>query len=131
MASASRRHRQALRGDLPQDADGQARPREGVAPDEAVRQLQFLSHLPHLVLEELPEGLQQLEGHGPGQAADVVVRLDGGRRALEGNALDDVGVEGPLGQEFDAADLLGFVGKEADEFVADASCASPPGPGCP
>ena len=50
-----------------------------------------------------------------------MVGLDSGRRPLEGNAFDDVGVERPLGQVFDPAQLLGFGGEDADEFVADAA----------
>jgi hypothetical protein len=56
---------------------------------------------PHLVLEELPEGLYQPELQVLGQPADVVVRLDGVGvllAAAGGRAgLDDVGVEGALG----------------------------------
>ena len=40
---------------------------------------------------------------------------------FEGNAFDDVGVKRPLGQVFDPAQLLGFGGEDADEFVADAA----------
>ena len=120
MASASSQDVQAFPVDLAQDADGQARPGEGVAPDQAVRQAQFPAHLPDFVFEELPQGLQQLQGHDLRQAADVVVGLDGGRRALEGDAFDDVRVQGALGQVFHPAQLLGLRREDADEFVADA-----------
>ena len=40
---------------------------------------------------------------------------------FERNAFDDVGVKGALGQVFDPAQLLGFRGEDADEFVADAA----------
>ena len=54
----------------------------------------------HLVLEQLAQGLDQLQVHALGQAADVVVRLDGdGGPAGERHALDHVGVERALGQE--------------------------------
>ncbi len=56
-----------------------------------------------------------------GRPPDVVVGLDGGRRPLEGNAFNDVRVQGPLGQVFDPAQLFGFRRKDADKFVADAA----------
>jgi hypothetical protein len=51
--------------------------------------------------EKLPEGLDQLELHVLEQTTDVVMRLDGGARALETDALNDVGVERSLQQPFD------------------------------
>ena len=55
-----------------------------------------------------------------GQAADIVVRLDGHRRAAgEGDALDHVGIERALRQEIGAADLLGFGVEHVDEEAAD------------
>src|ERR1700677_839674 len=53
--------------------------------------------------EQLAQGLDQLELHVLEQAADVVVRLDGGARALEADALDDVRVERALEQPLDLA----------------------------
>ena len=76
--------------------------------------------------EQLPEGLDQLELHVLEQAADVVVRLDGGARALEADALDDVGVERALEEPVDLApvrlcglELGGLRLKHVDERVAD------------
>jgi hypothetical protein len=61
-----------------------------------VGQAQLLAHRPHLVLEQQAEGLDQVEGQVVGEAADVVVGLDG-RRAVR-SRLDDVGVERALDQ---------------------------------
>ena len=79
-----------------------ARPGPGkrVAPDHLLRQPQLAAHLPHLVLEQLAQRLQQLERQPLGQAADVVVGLDRHRRpALRRERLDDVGIERALHQE--------------------------------
>ena len=57
------------------------------------------AELAHLVLEELAQRLDELEPHALGQAADVVVALDGLRRALERHRLDDVRIERALGEE--------------------------------
>ena len=49
----------------------------------------------------------------------VVVCLDRRRRALEGDAFDDVGINGALDQKIDMADLLALFFKNPDEFLAD------------
>ena len=55
----------------------------------------------HLVLEQLPERLYQLEAHGTRQPSDVVVALDHGRRTPDRSRFDHVGVERTLSQEVD------------------------------
>ena len=76
--------------------------------------------LAHLVLEQLAQRLDQLHVHALGQAADVVVRLDGDRRpAGEGHRLDDVGIERALGQEVGAAELARLLVEDVDEGGAD------------
>ncbi len=46
--------------------------------------------------------------------------LDGGRRALEADTLDDIGVERTLGKPLVVGgELLGFLLKKINEFVAD------------
>ena len=47
------------------------------------------------------------------------MRLDDGRRPLERNRLDHVGIERALAEEFRAADFLRFVLEHVDEGVAD------------
>ncbi len=59
-----------------------------------------------------------LKVHVVGQTADVVVALDDGASPPSAG-LDDVGVDGALGQKVDAADLLGLFLKDADELLAD------------
>ena len=111
---------QALLRHLPQHPNGQARPREGVAPEDLPRQAQLLPGGAHLVLEELPQGLDEGQLHPLGEPAHVVVALDGGRGALEGDALDHVRVEGALGQELDLPELPRLPLEDADEGLADA-----------
>ena len=69
-----------LGGDLADDAHGQARAREGLAPDDLVGQAELLADGAHLVLEQQAQRLDQVEGQVLGQPAHVVVRLDVGRR---------------------------------------------------
>ena len=79
-----------------------ARPGPGkrVPAHHLLRQAQLAAHLPHFVLEELAQRLQQLERQPLGQAAHVVVGLDRDRRpALRRERLDDVGIERALHQE--------------------------------
>jgi hypothetical protein len=81
MASALRSMSSFLRGDLAGDADGEARAGEGVAADDVRRQAQLAAQGADLVLEQLAQRLDQLQLHAVGQAADIVVALDGDRRA--------------------------------------------------
>ena len=84
------------------------------------RQTQFAPQFAHLVLEQLAQRLDELHVHALGQAADIVVRLDGdGRAAGEGHALDHVRVERALGEEGRTADLFGLGLEHLDEQSAD------------
>ena len=111
-----------LAGDLADDADGEAGAGEGLAEDHLLGQAEGEADLAHLVLEEIAQGLDELEGHVLREAADVVVRLDAlRRRALRAvwPLSIDVGVRRALGDEIDAADLVGFGLEDADEGLAD------------
>ena len=102
------------------NADGQARPRERMAADESFRQAELAAERPHLVLEQFAQRLDQLHLHALGQAADIVMRLDGDRRpAGERHALDHVGIERALREEIGAADLLRLGVEHVDEQSAD------------
>ena len=63
---------------------------------------------PHLVLEQLPQRLDELEAHALRQPADVVMALDRRGRPDDRHALDDVGIERALRQEVEAAELGGL-----------------------
>src|SRR5436309_711072 len=54
------------------------------------------------------------------QAARVLTSLDRGRRALVRDRLDHVGIERPLREPRDPAELLRFVLEDGDEFSADS-----------
>ena len=111
---------QPLGGDLADDPDGEAGAGERLALDHRLGQAQLRANQPDLVLEQVPERLDQLEPEIRRQAADVVVGLDllGGLR-LGRRALDDVRVERALGQEVDPAELRGLLLEDPDELVAD------------
>ena len=88
--------------------------------DEGGGQPELAPERTHLVLEQFAQRLDQLELHALGQAADIVMRLDGGRRAAgRRHALDHVGIERALRQEIDRADLLGLRLEHIDEQLAD------------
>ena len=78
LAKYSAKGREALPGDFPDDPDGEPRPRERLAPHDLLGQAQLLPHLPDLVLEQVAQGLDQLEVHYLGEAAHVVMALDPG-----------------------------------------------------
>ena len=83
--------------------------------------------LAHLVLEQQPQRLDELELQVVGQSADVVVRLDV-RRAGAAAGLDDVRVERALHEELDrvvavarvrADDVARRLLEDPDELAAD------------
>ncbi len=89
-------------------------------PDKTVRQPQLAAKLAHFVLEQLAQGLQQLQLHPLRQAADIVVRLDRHRRAArEGDAFDHIGIERALRQEIRAAEFRRLLIEHIDEQRAD------------
>ncbi|MDT4821147.1 hypothetical protein FQZ97_543100 [compost metagenome] len=106
--------------DFAQDAHAQARAGERVAVDHLRRQAQGHAEFADFVLEQFTQRLQQLQVERVGQAAHVVVRLDGGGLAgLGACGFDDVGVNGALGQPLGALLLAGLVLEHFDEFTAD------------
>ena len=91
-----------------------------MAPDPLALQPEGLAEHPHLVLEELPEGLQELQAHPVGQASDVVVGLDGRRGSAVGrDALDHVRVQGALGEPPGSLHGLRRVLEHLDEDPTD------------
>jgi hypothetical protein len=91
-----------------------------VAIDHLVGQAQRDAQLADFVLEQLAQRLEQLEVEGFGQAADVVVALDGvGLAGLGAGRLDHVRVDGALGQPLGAGQLGGFGLEDLDELAAD------------
>ena len=90
---------EALRSHGAKVAHGQPGPGERVPPDDALGHAERAARLPHLVLEQLAERLEQLEAQLLGQPADVVVRLDRRRGPAERDRLDHVRVERPLGEK--------------------------------
>src|SRR3546814_16585547 len=97
-----------------------------MAADQALRQAELAAERPHLVLVELAQRLDQFHVHAIGQAAAVVVRLDGDAGAAgEGDRLDDVGVERALGEKIGAADLGSLLLADVDTAAPD-DLALPP-----
>ena len=97
-----------LARDLAGATDRKARSGEGVATDEGGGQAQLAAQGADLVLEKLPQGLNQFQAHLFRQTTDVVVRFDGDRgTARKGDAFDHIGVKRALGKEFRALDLIG------------------------
>ena len=79
-------------------------PGERLAPDHPLGQAQLLADAAHLVLEQHPQRLDQLEVHVLREPADVVVRLDRRGDALAAARLDHVRVEGALDEEPERAE---------------------------
>ena len=103
--------------DVAQDADGEARTREGMARDEVLGHTHRAAHAAHLVLEEPLQRLAELEVHLLGQAADVVVALDDLARDVE--TLDAVGIDRALSEPLRTRLLLGLGIEDLDEVAAD------------
>ena len=97
MVGVAQQVKALLRGLAADDADCEARPREGLAPDETLGQSELRADRSDLILEQHPQRFDKLEAEVLGQATDVVVGLDR-RRALAPAGLDHVGVERPLHQ---------------------------------
>ena len=92
-----------------------------MAADHLFGQSEFAAHLPHLVLEELPQRLDELERQSLRQPADVVVGLDGDRgAACRREGFDHVRIQRALHQEADVvAHGLGFLLEDIDKAVAN------------
>ena len=109
-------------GDFADDADGQAWTGEGLAPDQCLGEAQLRSERANFVLEQVAQGFDELELQVVGQAADVVVALDDSGGAVDAAALDDVGVDGSLGEEVGVGDAGGLALEDTDEaFANDAA----------
>ncbi len=105
---------------LAQDPHPQPRARERVAVDHVVGQAELHADLAHLVLEQLAQRLHQPQLHVLGQPAHVVVGLDHlGLAGLGAGRLDDVGVDGALGQPLHVGELFALGLEHLDEGVAD------------
>ena len=89
-------------------------------PDDLLGQAERRAHVAHLILEQVAQRLDEPKRQIFGQA-HVVVRLDtaGGARRVVAGAFDDVGVQRALSEIVDVPELAGFLGKNADELVAD------------
>ncbi len=112
-----------LRGSL---RPGSAPPGPGRGTDAARRSLRAVRvagpSLRTSSLNRSRSGSISSKPRSVGQAADVVVQLDRGGRAIGGGAaFDHVGIERSLGQEVRAFDLGRFVREAFDERMADAS----------
>ena len=91
-----------------------------MAADETIRQAEFAAEDADFVLEQFAQRFDKLHVHALGQAADIVVALDGDRGAAgEGDGFDDVRIERALGQEFGAAELLSLFLEDFDEQAPD------------
>ena len=98
--------------DVAQQAHRQSRAGERMPPDDLFGQAQLQAQPADFVFEQVAQRLDQLEAQILGQAADVVVQLDRGGRAIgRGAAFDHVGIERALGQEAGPGDFDRFVGE--------------------
>ncbi len=79
------------------------------------------AQLSDLVLEEETQRFHQFEFQVVRQAADIVMGLDDRGRAPVGrHRFDDIGIEGPLAEEFRPVMDGGLLAEDFDEFMADA-----------
>ena len=90
-----------------------------MAADELLRDAERTPHAAHLVLEEQPQRLDDAQIHLLGQAAHVVVRLDGGRGSVDRAGLNDVGINRTLCQPLHILDLLRLLVEDLHEVASD------------
>src|SRR5512143_3657791 len=90
-----------------------------MSPRYLFRESQLLAQDPHLVFEQLPEGLDQLQLHHLRKPAHVVMALYDCRRALERYTFYHVRVERPLGEKLGVLYLFRLVLEYGYEFIAD------------
>ena len=84
---------QFLGGDLTGKADGEARTGKGMTADKSRRQSQFTAQGADFILEQFAQRFDQFQFHVGGQAADIVVALDGDRRPAGGrDTFDHIGI---------------------------------------
>src|SRR4029079_7205687 len=100
------------------DADREAGPREGLAPDHPVGEAELGGDGADLVLEQHPQRLDEVEVEIVREAADVVVGLDRGRAGAPAR-LDHVGVERSLDEVADVGQLPRFLLADPDDLLAD------------
>ena len=104
----------------PRQRTRQSRSGERVPPDQVLGQTERFPHLPHFVLEQVPQGFDQFEPEFIGQATDVVVGFDRCRRTVGiRSRFNHVRVESALGEEVGIGDRAGLVAKDLDEDPAD------------
>src|SRR6266513_1020402 len=105
---------------LAEDAHAQAGARERMADHHLARQAERQAEFAYLVLEQLAQRLEKPEVQRLGQAADVVVRLDGGGLlGLRAGRLDDVRIDRALGKPARVLDFLRLLLKDIHEQLAD------------
>ena len=83
------------------------------------RYLELTAYTAHLVLEKQSERLDDLQIHFFGQASHVMVRLDRGRRTVDGRRLDHVGIDRPLSEPAHVGQLLRLGVEYLDEVPPD------------
>src|SRR5215211_7254476 len=103
--------------DVPYDPDREPWPGEWLPPDEPLGHSELRRNDAHLVLEEVPQWLDEVEVHDLGEAAHVVVALYPGGIARP--ALYDVGVERALHKESGVLELACLLLEGADERLDD------------
>lgn len=92
---------------------------EGLTVNDEIGETERSADFADFVFVEVAYGFDKsLETDIFGESADVVVGFDEFVLAVR-TALDDVGENGALREEFDLTEFLGFVLEYADKFVAD------------
>jgi hypothetical protein len=102
-------------GQRPQETDGEAWPRKGLANQELFVDSQIPSDGADLVFEQLAKRLDEAESHALGQPTHVVMAFDGGRRSPHRHRFDHVGIERALRQEVEVPQFVCFRLENVDE----------------
>src|SRR5688500_17470880 len=111
-----------FRRHLTHDSHRKAWARERMPPEEIFRDTQLTSDRADFVLEEFPQRLDELQIHAFGETAHVMVTLDHGGGAAHRDGFDDVRVQGPLHEVFDAPEPFRLL---LEDFYKDPADYSP------
>jgi hypothetical protein len=114
-----------LAGDLAKEPYGKAWAGKRVFQKDFVWKAEIPADAADFVFKKVAKGFDEGKRHVFGQTADIVVGLDGGGGAFDGDGLDHIRVERSLNEPRDFAvsfaslEYLGFLGENGDEFPAD------------
>src|SRR6185437_2094458 len=105
---------------LTENAYAEAGPWERMPVHHLLRQPELDPEPPHLVLEQLPQRLDELQAHLGGKPTDVVMRFDDMcLTRARARGFDDIGIDRALCEKLDSLELARLLLEHLDEHAPD------------